>query len=88
MRDVLMLCSLIAGLLSAFFWIRSARAKVVAPPEFQGKKDGLYHAGIVLSGGADLVASLHAQSVWNSRAAYTAAAAAFLQAMLAYWPAA
>lgn len=70
--------SLVAGLLSAAFWVAAAVVKAPAPLEFQDKPDGDYWKCAVIDGG-ELFGTLRLQSKWNSRAAFAAAATVLLQ---------
>ncbi|WP_223513475.1 hypothetical protein [Pseudomonas sp. GL-R-26] len=70
--------SLVAGLLSAVFWVVAAVVKAPVPPEFKGKPDGDYWKCAVIDGG-ELFGTLRLQSKWNSWAAFAAAATVLLQ---------
>ena len=75
---ILNVASLVAGLLSAVFWIISAVVKAPPEPGLEGKPDGSYWKGTVVNGG-DLIGTMRAQAKWNSRAAFAAAATVLLQ---------
>ncbi|WP_223526943.1 hypothetical protein [Pseudomonas sp. BF-B-26] len=79
MKQLLTLASLITGMLSAFFWVMSAFAKVQAPEERRSAGNMTYRDGSIIFGGNDLAATLKRQSLWNSWAAGAAAATAMLQ---------
>ncbi|NWF12486.1 hypothetical protein HX785_02215 [Pseudomonas reactans] len=70
--------SLGSGLLSAAFWVVSAKAKAPLPPEFEGMPDGSYWKIDIFNGG-DLSGTMRLQAKWNSRAAVAAAATVLLQ---------
>ncbi|MCY1276894.1 hypothetical protein D3C76_619260 [compost metagenome] len=70
--------SLIAGSLSAAFWIKAAVVKAPPPPDLEGKPDGDYWKGTIVNGG-DLLGTLRLQAKWNSLAAWAASAAVALQ---------
>lgn len=70
--------SLVFGVISAAFWVKSAVVKAPVPPEFEGKPDGDYWDCAVIGGG-ELFGTLRLQSKWNSRAAFAAAITVSLQ---------
>ena len=70
--------SLIAGSLSAGFWVAAAVAKGPPDPNFAGQADGM-RWGKYLVDGRDLLLTLRVQAKWNSRAAIAAAITVTLQ---------
>lgn len=70
--------SLLAGFISAGFWIKAALVKVPPPEIFKGKPDDMY-MGHIIVGGADLIPTMRAQAKWNSAAAVAAAVTVLLQ---------
>lgn len=76
----------VLALVSAFFWVKSARATVLADSRTVGF--GALMGGDVITKGAkgeriDLHATLAEQSRWNRYAAYSAALCALAQAVSA-----
>lgn len=70
--------SLVFGVLSAAFWVVSAVAKAPPPPGFENSPDGDFWKAHIFDGG-DLHGTMRLQAKWNSRAAFAAAVAVFLQ---------
>ncbi|OJT50011.1 hypothetical protein [Pseudomonas moraviensis] len=70
--------SLVCGVMSAAFWVRSAVVKAPPPPGFENSPDGDYYKAKIVNGG-ELYGTLRLQSKWNSRAAFAASATIALQ---------
>ncbi|MCC2950747.1 hypothetical protein [Pseudomonas sp. 203-8] len=75
---ILNVLSLVAGALSAVFWVKAAMAKAAPPPGFEDVKNTDSWKAIIVDGG-ELYGTLRLQARWNSRAAWVAAAAVALQ---------
>jgi hypothetical protein len=69
------LASLFFGFLSAIFWVLAAVVKAPPPAGYEGVKNANTFKATIVDGG-ELYGTLRLQAKWNSRAAFSAAAAA------------
>ncbi|MGH8382591.1 hypothetical protein [Pseudomonas sp.] len=72
--------SLVSGVLSAAFWVKSAVVKAPPPPGLENSPDIDSWDATIVNGG-ELYGTLRLQSKWNSRAAIAAAVTVSLQAL-------
>ncbi|WP_156173780.1 hypothetical protein [Cupriavidus basilensis] len=70
MTAKLSIAVVVFGAMSAYCWLRSARARV---QHSHAKDDGIFHDGSIGVDGTDFFATAKAQGMWNTRAAYLAA---------------
>lgn len=70
--------SLVAGAISAIFWVLAATRKAPPPEGYEGVQNAHTWKATIVDGG-ELYGTLRLQAKWNSRAAWAASAAVALQ---------
>lgn len=87
LKIVLQICAAISGVISAYYWIKSARVEVLAPnTSVGGVLGGGIHVKLRNGHVIDFHETYDRQSKYNALAAYAAAALAVLSAVLLLFP--